>query len=184
MIAEAGDKSAIEARVGANEEAILAINEAIDAIDYMTDEEIAAAIKVETDRATGKENELAGLIAGNTAVINSILGNEDEIDLNSIAELAAWINEHGTEASDMAEAIEKNTGDIAALTKTVSDNKAAADEAIKAITDNYKVKDVDGTTLQVSDAGVASVKTVSTDLFTQGTEELIFCAGDAGLKAE
>ena len=206
--------------------------EDIGKIDFVDEDELAAAVEVETNRAVAKENELAGLIsansqaiAGNTAAINSILGNEDEIDLNSIAELAAWITEHGTEAEGMTEAIEANAAAIkvinettipaaiasangytdeviAALTKTVGDNKTAiegtvselatlvdnnktaTDAAIKAITDNYKVKDVDGTSLALNTNGVASVKAVSTDLLTQGAEELIFCAGDAGKKAE
>lgn len=171
--------TALEGRVKANEDAIAAIP-----ATFVDNDELAAAIKVETDRAGAEEKRLAGLIAGNTATINSILGNKDETDLNSIAELAAWINEHGTEASGMAEAIETNTEAIAALTQTVSNNKTATDEAITAITDNYKVKDVDGTTLQVSDAGVASIKEVSTDLLAQGTEELIFSAGNAGIKTK
>ena len=200
-------------------------------IDFIDETELAAAVEVETNRAVAKENELAGLIsansqaiAGNTAAINSILGNEDEIDLNSIAELAAWITEHGTEAEGMTEAIEANaaaikvinettipgaitsangyTDDaIAVLAKTVGDNKTAiegtvselantvaankksADDAIAAITTNYKVKDVDGTSLALNADGVASVKAVSTDLLTQGSEELVFCAGNAGVKA-
>ena len=177
MIVEAADTSALEARVKANEDAIKAI-------DFVDNNELAAAIKVETDRAVAKENELAGLIAGNTAVINTMLGNEDEIDLNSIAELAAWITEHGAEAEGMTTAIKKNADDIAALTTTVNDNKTATDNAIKAITDNYKVKDVDGTTLELDESGKASIKSVSTDLLAQGKEELIFCAGDAGKKEE
>ena len=229
MIEEAGDKSALEARVKANEDAIVGINEdiadineAIKAIDYVDEDELAAAIKAETDRAVAEEERLAGLIsdnadaiaenakaiAGNTAAINSILGNEDETDLNSIAELAKWIEDHGEEAAGMAEAIEANTVAIGVNAEGVAANKAAAETnatAIKTINEttipaaiteakeytddqiealnmaSYKVKDVDGTTLQVSDAGVASIKAVSSDLWAQGTEEIIFNGGGAVL---
>lgn len=137
------------------------------------------ALEAEVERATKKEGELADLIAGNTAVINSILGNEDEIDLNSIAELAAWITEHGTEAEGMTKAIEKNAEDIAANTKKIGEVEASIPGALATALADYKVKDVDGTTLQLSETGVASIKAVSTDLLTQGTSELILNGGSA-----
>ena len=137
------------------------------------------ALEAEVARATKKEGELAELIAGNTAVINSILGNEDEVDLNSIAELAAWITEHGKEATAMAEAIEKNAEDIAANTKKIGEVEASIPGALATTLADYKVKNVDGTTLQLSDAGVASVKAISTDLLVQGELELVLNGGNA-----
>lgn len=137
------------------------------------------ALEAEVERATKKEGELADLIAGNTAVINSILGNEDEVDLNSIAELAAWITEHGKEATAMTEAIEKNAEDIAANTKKIGEVEASIPGALAAALADYKVKDVDGVSLQLSDAGVASVKAVSTDLLVQGELEFILNGGSA-----
>lgn len=185
MINEAADTTALEARVKANEDAIAAI-------DFVDEDELAAAIKVETDRADAEEKRLAGLIeqntkdiAGNTAVINSILGNEDETDLNSIAELADWINKHGEEAAGMAEAITANEKAIETINDVtipaaIASANSYTDSAIAALgMANYKVKDVDGTTLQVSEAGVASVKAVSTDSLVQGTDELVLCGGTA-----
>ena len=137
------------------------------------------ALEAEVERATKKEGELADLIAGNTAVINSILGNEDEVDLNSIAELAAWITEHGKEATAMTEAIEKNAEDIAANTKKIGEVEASIPGALATALADYKVKNVDGVSLQVSDAGVASVKAVSTDLLVQGELELVLNGGSA-----
>ena len=137
------------------------------------------ALEAEVARATKKEGELADLIAGNTAVINSILGNEDEVDLNSIAELAAWITEHGKEATAMAEAIEKNAEDIAANTKKIGEVEASIPGALAAALAAYKVKDVDGVSLQLSDTGIASVKAISTDLLVQGELELILNGGSA-----
>lgn len=137
------------------------------------------ALEAEVARATKKEGELADLIAGNTAVINSILGNEDEIDLNSIAELAAWITEHGTEAKGMTKAIEKNAEDIAANTKKIGEVEASIPGALATALADYKVKNVDNTTLQLSETGVASIKAVSTDLLTQGAAELVLNGGSA-----
>jgi hypothetical protein len=76
--------------------------------------------------------ELSTTVAGHTATINSILGNEDGTDLNSIAELAAWIEEHGTEAAEMAKSIEANAGGITSLnalvgTETVDSRISAAE---------------------------------------------------------
>lgn len=137
------------------------------------------ALEAEVDRATKKEAELAGAIAGNTAVINSILGNEDEIDLNSIAELASWITEHGKDAEGMVTAIEKNAEDIAANTKKIGEVEASIPGALTAALADYKIKNVDNTTLQVSNEGVTSIKAVSTDLLTQGVNELILVGGNA-----
>lgn len=162
MIAAAGDKSAIEGRVKAIED------------DYL--------------KAADK-NELAGLIGGHETRIAEIeefftaADNKDET-IENLAEIIAYINSDKSGATEMVGNIQKNANDIAALTETVGNNKTATDAAIKAITDNYKVKNVDGTSLALDDNGVASVKAVSTDLLTQGNEELIFCAGDAGKKAE
>ena len=137
------------------------------------------ALEAEVARATKKEGELASLIAGNTAVINSILGNEDDVDLNSIAELAAWITEHGKEATAMTEAIEKNAEDIAANTKKIGEVEASIPGALATALADYKVKNVDGTTLQLSETGVASIKAVSTDLLIQGEAEFILNGGSA-----
>ena len=71
-----------------------------------------AAIGAEEARALAAEKANADSILALQAIVNSILGNEDEIDLNSIAELAAWINEHGNEAAAMAEAIEALTAKL------------------------------------------------------------------------
>ena len=80
----------------------------------------------------------------------------------------------------MSEAITANTNAITAITAT--DIPAALAEA-KGYTDTalaaYKVKDVDGTTLQLSETGLASVKAISTDLLVQGELELVLNGGSA-----
>ena len=79
----------------------------------------------------------------------------------------------------MTKAIEKNAEDIAANTKKIGEVEASIPGALATALADYKVKDVDGTTLQLSETGVASVKAVSTDLLTQGVEELILNGGSA-----
>ena len=156
MIAAAGDKTALENRVKAIED------------DYLT----------EADKT-----ELSGLINGHEERIVEMekfwaAADDPTGTIDKLAEIVDYINKDTTGAIDMAADIQKNADDIAALTKTVGDNKTAVDEALA----TCKVKDVDNTTLKL-DNGVASVKAVSTDLLTQGEEELIFKAGDAGVKA-
>jgi hypothetical protein len=210
------DDTAIKALIQGNTDAIAAEASRADT----EEKRIVGLVEAEASRADTEEKRLAGLIgdnataiaenakniAGNTAVINSILGNEDETDLNSIAELADWINKHGTEASEMATAIGNNEAAIKTINettipaaietatgnaKTYTDNTIAALKladtyeakgTAATLLESYKVKDVDGTSLAVSEAGVASVKAVSTDLLTQGSDELVLFGGDAGQK--
>lgn len=89
----------------------------------------------ESDIASAQAlDELSTTVAGHTATINSILGNEDGTNLNSIAELAKWINDHGAEAAKMAKSIDANAGGISALntlvgTETVDSRIEAAKNA-------------------------------------------------------
>ena len=210
------DDTAIKVLIQGNTDAIAAEASRADT----EEKRIVGLVEAEASRADTEEKRLAGLIgdnataiaenakniAGNTAVINSILGNEDETDLNSIAELADWINKHGTEASEMATAIGNNEAAIKTINetaipaaietatgnaKTYTDNTIAALKladtyeakgTAATLLESYKVKDVDGTSLAVSEAGVASVKAVSTDLLTQGSDELVLMGGNAGQK--
>lgn len=65
-----------------------------------------AAIGAEEARALAAEKANSDAIAGLQAIVNSILENEDDINLNSIAELAAWITAHGADAEALTSAIE------------------------------------------------------------------------------
>jgi hypothetical protein len=82
-------------------------------------------------------------------------------------------------ASEMTKAIEKNAENIAANTKKIGEVEASIPGALSAALADYKVKNVDGTTIQLSDAGVASVKAISTDLLVQGELELVLNGGSA-----
>lgn len=68
-----------------------------------------------------------------------------------------------------------NTTLPGAIAQALTDAKGYTDNLIAAL----KVKDVDNTTLQLSETGVASVKAISTDLLVQGELELILNGGSA-----
>ena len=159
-----------------------------------------AALEAEAQRADAAEKVnakaiadlAAGAVKDNTdaiAEINALLNTIDKEDnITSLKELALWVEEHGQEAAEMAGAISENTGAIAALTTRVAANEtavgttlpaaiAAAEAAAKKYAEDIMVK-ADGTTIQNTD-GTFSVKAVSTDLLTQGAEELVLYGGKA-----
>ena len=158
------------------------------------DSEVKKSISDEVTRAKAEEERLAGLIsdnataiAGNTAVINSILGNEDETGLNSIAELAAWINEHGEAADGMVESIQNNAEAIAAINDGTNGILATA----KAYTDT-KISEIpaatkealglvkfDDNTIKMNESEQLYVAKVSTDILEMGTMTLVLSGGSA-----
>ena len=159
-----------------------------------------AALEAEAQRADAAEKVnakaiadlTAGAVKDNTdaiAEINALLNTIDKEDnITSLKELALWVEEHGQDAAEMAGAISDNTDAIAALTTRVAANEtavgttlpaaiAAAEAAAKKYAEDIMVK-ADGITIQNTD-GTFSVKAVSTDLLTQGAEELILNGGGA-----
>ena len=94
-------------------------SDAINIIDYinkktegvLTDaafEELQNAVSaIEEDYLTSADKtELKGDITALEAIVNSILENEDEINLNSIAELAKWITDNGGDAAALTSAVQ------------------------------------------------------------------------------
>ena len=165
----------MKADIEANANAIAAIYKAGEG------ETPASGILVtEITRVEGKVQENTDDIAEINALLNTV-SNEDNI--TSLKELAIWVEQHGSEAAEMAENITANTNAIAAInnetTGILATAKGYTDTQIPAALTAYKVKDVDNTTLQLSETGVASVKAISTDLLVQGTEELILNGGAA-----
>ena len=146
------------------------------AIDVAVAEEAAIA------RAAEKKN------ADDIAAINAVLNTVDSEDtITSLKELAIWVEEHGGEASKMAEAIEANTEAIAAINDATNgvlvQAKAHSDANLataKAYTDAElaKVHGIDDKTIKLAE-NKAYVAEVSTDILVQGTQELVLCAGDA-----
>jgi hypothetical protein len=87
--------------------------------------DIAAAVKAEADIARAAEKANADEIARVDAALKLAVENDVE-GMDSIKELANWVNTHGAAAEDMTKAISKNAEDIAAMDKAYK----AADEAI------------------------------------------------------
>ena len=87
--------------------------------------DIAAAVKAEADIARAAEKANADEIARVDAALKLAVENNEE-GIDSIKELANWVNTHGAAAENMTKAITKNAEDIAAMDTAYK----AADEAI------------------------------------------------------
>ena len=169
-----------------------------------TDDLAKGAVKDNTD-AIAKLNGEAGA-EGSVATIAdariaAALAGADE-DFDTLKEMSDWLSTHADTAATMNSAITDNANAIKAINDTTIPNAIAtansytdttitalklaetyeAKGTAEALLGSYKVKTVDDITLQVNSDGEASVKAISTDLLVQGSEELIFKAGDAGTK--
>ena len=139
--------------------------------------------------------------------VAKILNDSDPSDIDTLNEIAAWITNDTTGAAKMNADIAANTAAIKTINDTTIpaaikaakdytdaqitaldlantyEAKGAAETALtdakKYVDDNFKVKDVDGTSIELDENGKASVKAVSTDLLTQGTMTLILNGGSA-----
>ena len=87
--------------------------------------DIEAAVKAEADIARAAEKANADEIARVDATLKLAVENNEE-GIDSIKELATWVNTHGAAAENMSKAITKNAEDIAAMDAAYK----AADEAI------------------------------------------------------
>ena len=148
-------------------------------------------------KASDKE-ELQGNIDALDAAIKAVIDDEDGSTLNSIKDLAVWVEEHETEVLPV---IEQNTKDIAAIYTPASGETPAsgvlvtevarldgridaihhAETGILALAKAYtdeKAVTADGTTIE-STNNVFSVKAVSTDVLVQGDLELVLNGGSA-----
>lgn len=152
---------------------------------------IEGLITAEVARADAEEKRIAALvgenataIAGLDATLKGALENDGE-GLDSIKELALWIENHKTEVIPV---VNKNKEDIAALTNRVAANETAVGTTLpaaiaqalvdaKAYTDEKMVK-ADGISI-VNNEGTFSVGAISTDNLVQGQFTLILNGGDA-----
>ena len=210
---------------------------------------IATAVAAEAAIARAAEKANADEITRIDNALKAAIENEGE-GLDSIKELATWIEEHGPEATNMAKAIEANAEaiadiytpaegetaasgvlvtEIARVEEAIADGDAATLEAAKSHSDtnlatakNYSdtnlatakgysdtnlataksysddnlatakgytdtkvgeleasIHGVDDKSIKLNDSNKAYVAEVSTDLLVQGTQELVFCAGNA-----
>lgn len=106
--------------------------------------------------------------------------------MDTLEEVALWIANDKSGAAAMANDIAANKTAIAAInnetTGILAVSKKYTDDAIAGLpaasASALGLVKVDNVTIQ-SNEGVISVKSVSTDLLTQGQEELILCGGSA-----
>ena len=182
-------KSEITAITGTVEEGKTLVQMIADAKTAATydDTEVRGLISTEAARADAAEKANAAEIARVNAVLVAAIENEDDTALNSIKELADWINTHGTEASDMADAIEANTEAIAAInhaeTGILVTAKKYADDQIAAIpaatAEALGLVKIDNDTVKMNEANQLYVAKVSTDVLVQGAETLVLNGGSA-----
>ena len=143
-------------------------------VDAMyTNEQIDAAILVETNRAKGVEESLQ-------TQINTIMNNPDaEGAINSINEFTQYVKDHGTIADGMRTDINKNKEDIAANAKAIAD-QATSDAA------TYETKT--DAAQKLTDAKAYTDAEVAKDRERLATLEAIdhdaYVDADATLKAE
>ncbi len=179
------------------------IASAISGIDYTgLNEAIAAntkAIGDEETRAKAREDELAGLISGNTSAIestasdlaaletalNAVLDNDDETALNSIKELAVWVEEH---ESEVLPDIQANTEAIAKLNgdaETEGSIQKIVADAIAAIPATPIATDLVAGIVKASEEvnvladGTMALGVISTDKLVNGSDTLVLNGGNA-----
>ena len=147
---------------------------------------IVALVEAEAARADKAEKANKALIEELDATLKAALENEGE-GLDSIKELAVWIQEHETEVLPI---VNKNKEDIAALVekvdtgdKTVTGYVADAIANIPVATTNVLGLVKASAEVTVATNGTLGLGEVSTDKLVQGTMTLILDGGDAEVSA-
>ena len=128
--------------------------------------DIANAVAAEAEIARAAEKANADEITRVDNALKAAIENDGE-GLDSIKELATWIEEHGPEAENMSKAISKNAEDIAAMDKAYK----AADEAIDGRLDVIEAALGDGegsVADQIADAKDAAIEAAKG--YTDGRE--------------
>ncbi len=151
---------------------------------------VEGLVSAEAQRADAAEKANADEIARVDAALKLAVENNTE-GIDSIKELATWVNTHGAEAEGMVEAIEKNatdiaknTGDIKAIYTPASGEGEEAVAASGVLVDEIarvesKIPGVDDKTIKLNDNNNVYVAEVSTDILVQGATTLVFYAGTA-----
>ena len=120
------------------------------------------------------------------AEVAAIVGAAPET-MDTLEEVAKWIENDETGAAAMAKRISTNETAIAAInhaeTGILATANAYADALFAGIpaatAETLGLVKVDNTTIKVDEAGTIAVKAVSTDLLTQGAQEFILYGGNA-----
>lgn len=150
---------------------------------------IKVLIEAEETRAKKAESDLASELEKTNSAIAAIIENTDEEALNSIKELAYWINTHGAATEDMVKVIEANSNAINAINDK--------DTGILAIAKNYTNTTIanlptatvdtlglvkfDNTTIKMNESQQLHVAQVSTDVLNQGKFELVLNSGSSAI---
>lgn len=150
------------------------------------DTAVKALITAEETRAKAAEKVNADEIARVNNVLLNAIENDGE-GLDSIKELASWIEEHGTEASEMAGAITANTEAIAAINNETTGILAKAKEYTReqiagipaATAEVLGLVKFDDNSIKMNESNQLYVAKVSTDILEQGSQTLILNGGNA-----
>ena len=197
------------ARADAEEKRIVGLVEAEASRADTEEKRIVGLVETEAARAKLAEAANAEEIARVNAVLAAVLENEDDKALNSIKELALWVEEHGKEAAAMADAISDNADaikaiydvvdgtasgvlvdEIARVEKKADDNATAilainnGETGILAVAKAYTDEKIANVPVADNDTIVAtdkklSVAKVSTDVLEMGEIELVLYGGKA-----
>lgn len=122
--------------------------------------------------------------------VAAIVGAAPEA-MDTLEEVANWIDNDESGAAAMAADIAANKTAIAAINNETTGILALAkkytDDSITGLPlatgEVVGLVKVDNKTIQAAEDGTISVKAISTDLLTQGTQELVLDGGNAGIKA-
>lgn len=150
------------------------------------DTDIRQLITNEANTARAAEKANADEIARVNDVLVAALENNAE-GLDSIKELADWINKHGVEASAMADVIKNNTEAIAAInhvdTGILAQAKAHTDAEIAALpvatAETLGLVKYDNESIKMNESNQLYVDKVSTDVLEQGSMTLVLNGGSA-----
>ena len=176
---------------------INAANQAIDAVEADVEDHEARIIALESDNTTNKADiaQAKTDIAANAteiarvdAALKLAIDDEDGTGLNSIKDLATWVEAHGTEASNMVDSISANTNAIAVLNgdsqttgsvaKKIADAIAAIPATPIATTETAGLVKA-SEEISVAADGAMSIAQVSTDVLINGQNVLILDGGTA-----
>lgn len=146
------------------------------------DTAVKALITAEETRAKAAEKANADEIARVDAALKAAVENDGE-GLDSIKELASWIEEHGTDAGEMAKGIEDNAAAIAAInheeTGILAQAKAYVDALPAATAEALGLVKYDDVSIKMNESQQLYVAKVSTDILEQGSQALVLNGGSA-----
>ena len=147
--------------------------------------DIKAAVDAEAAIARAAEKANADEIARVDAALKLAIDDEDGQGLNSIKDLATWIEDHETEVLPV---IEKNAEDIAANAKAIEDEAKARDDADKAIDERLdaieaELGDGEGSVTEQINAALEAAKKYADDEDANVEAEVAKKEDKANLKA-